>query len=232
MKILQPRFERAPPRGLPLDEVGALGGIGGQVVQLGNRQLDVFLPSGDDAGERGPTAIEHRGHCFEVRGDGAVFGLRRSRQQRPSMERGQRIDLQGIQKRRRDVDEADRPVFHRVSAFRVGGLRISRPVGAELRDDQRHVQRGLVREETVGQLAVFPESLAVIRRQDHERRTRPARRATEQRSERGIRVGHLAVIRTVRVLAIERRRWRVRRCPRRTRPRRRCRRGGRSGGGS
>ena len=68
------------------------------------------------------------------------------------------------------------------------------------RDDQRHVQRRLVGEHAVGQLAVLAEALAVIGGHDDERRTRQRRQPVEQRTERAIDEGHLAVVRLRAVL--------------------------------
>ena len=78
--------------------------------------------------------------------------------------------------------------------------------GIDSRDDQRHVQRRLVGEHAVGQLAVLAEALAVVRGDDDERRARERREAIEQRAERAIDERDLAVVRLRAVLRREIRR--------------------------
>jgi hypothetical protein len=68
------------------------------------------------------------------------------------------------------------------------------------RDDQRHVQRRLVGEHAVRQLAVLAEALAVIRRHDDERGARQRRQLVEQRTERAIDERDFAVVRLRAVL--------------------------------
>ena len=104
----------------------------------------------------------------------------------------------------------------------------SRP---DFRDDQRHVQRRLVREDAVRHLAVFTEAFAVVGGHDHERRTGLSRRAASRSGPRasvgprdlgGIRIGRILR------LPLRRRPCKAhadrRRAPRRTT----CRSGGRS----
>ena len=66
--------------------------------------------------------------------------------------------------------------------------------GRGRRDDQRHMQRRLVRKQAVCLLAVLAEALAVIARDDDQRGTRLARQAAEKRRERGVGPGHFAEI--------------------------------------
>ena len=89
-----------------------------------------------------------------------------------------------------------------------------RPTGAttaDLRDDQRNPERRLVREESVRLFAMISERLAVISGHDDQCRTRGVTDVFEQRPQRRVDRRNLPVVRTVRVLPVERRRRPVRR---------------------
>ena len=166
-------------------EIVQFGRIPRQVVVLGNRKLDVFLPFLQDPAQRCPAPGEARRKGFEVRGSRA--GVRPVGQERSSRELSVRPVADGIQDRREDVDV---PGERRVASLPG---KVPRP------QKQRHVERRLVREEPVGFLAVLAARFAVVGRHDEERwrRVCGADRVEERRESR-IRERDVAQIEVVR----------------------------------
>ena len=197
-------FERPRDDGRSVDEVGRFAGIGRQVVQLRDRQVDELVAAAQDPRERRPASVEHRRHRFEVRRPRrrARTPLGRGQERSPRQPRGRR-HADGVEDRRQQVDVPHRHAGH------FGRRR--RAPAAELRDDERHSERRLVREQPVRRLAVIAERLAVIAGDDDEGGGRRAAQIVEERRKRRVDGGHLAVVRLVRVLAVEGRRRLVRR---------------------
>ena len=102
---------------------------------------------------------------------------------------------QRVEHRRHEIHVAHGRRDHAARRER-GGL------GIDLRDDERHLQRALVGEHAVCQLAVVAEAFAVIGGDDHERLLRQQRQPVEERRQRGVRPGHFALIRCARVLRL------------------------------
>jgi hypothetical protein len=63
----QREIEDALPIRRPTDEIGSLSRIRRQVIEFGNRQIDVLLASDDDAAKGRPPAVQRRGHRLEIR---------------------------------------------------------------------------------------------------------------------------------------------------------------------
>ena len=65
----EPRFERAPldRRIGTIDHIATFTGISGEIVQLGDRDADVFLTADDHTRERRAAVVEHRRHRLEIR---------------------------------------------------------------------------------------------------------------------------------------------------------------------
>ena len=159
------------------------------------------LASEQHARERCPAAIQRGGEGLEIRREGrAAVGDRveQGTARKPCVRRGS----QAVQHRRHDVDvpRSDR----RREAARAPGS-----VGRA--DDQRNVQRVLVREEPVRRFPVSTECLSVVGGQNDKDRSPPPPDGLEQGLERAIDRRHLSRVRVGRVLAIEWWRRRVRR---------------------
>ncbi len=196
------RFRRQQRRQLTrlraalVDPVRRLGGIGGEVVELGERQGDQLSPTVDQAAQRRPAAVERRGESLEV----ALFALVRRREERaarPGRRPGGSRHAGGSEQRREEVDVPRRP---RVAA------------GSDPRspEQQRHVERRLVGEDAVGELAMVAERLAMVggERSDDRARRRGGE-LVEERREEGVRGRNLAEVGLAGEARGEGRRWRV-----------------------
>ena len=152
-------------------EIAHFGRVGGQVVEFGPRQRDVLQEAGallvarlrprlsHDAAQGRPTTLQVGAQHLEIGRIRPGARVRRPRPpetaaRHPGNRRG--VDARRLQHGRQHVDVLDRRVDPRGRQF----------LGPE---DQRHGERGLVGEKAMRRLAVIPQSLAVIRRDDHQR---------------------------------------------------------------
>ncbi len=168
------------------DRVSLLLRIDGEVVQLGQGQVDVFHSVADEAAQRRPAAVERGRQRFEVRDRMRIHGLAPGgRKQAGPPEVLRRRDTEHVEDRGDDVDVP-----------RFGADDSRREQGRDVHDE-RHSQRRLVREHAVCRFAVIAERLAVVGRQD-DRGAAPlagVQNRTKERLERRIRRGDLSQIR-------------------------------------
>ena len=173
----QPPGDVAPLR----DGVLQLAAVYAQVVELGLRRGDVLPFPDAQRPQLAPREVKSRVPGFRVRRGNLAPGLA-SQQRHQALavlprlwrETRQRLD------RRRQVDAAHLLANH--ARRQAGGP-----------DDQRHLERRVVQEVPVVVLAVLTERLAVVRGH-HEHRGRGVE-ARDERAERRVGVGHLAVVR-------------------------------------
>ena len=167
-------------------QVLALAPIGVEVVELGNRQIDVLEPIPVEPGEGRPVSIEVEGERFEIAVSIAGRdGIEDRRDEGLALLVGLWRQADELHQRGRHVDEAhssSHPDPFGQDAFPA--------------HDERHVHRRVVGEHPVRLLAVLAEALAVVRREDDERilhRTVLAERRDEP-AQGVVGVGHLSGI--------------------------------------
>jgi hypothetical protein len=100
----QARGERTIALRRAARQIDVLARIGGQVVALGDGEINQLVAAGEHAGQRRPAAIEHRAHRLEVRrpwrrARAPLGGL----QQRSSRKTGGQRLPHGLEHRRQDV---------------------------------------------------------------------------------------------------------------------------------
>ena len=168
------------------DAVGLLGGVLVERIELRNRQVDVLVASGENAGERCPPAIEHPRHRFEVRRPRrSRAAALRGRKQRSAREIAGNRQGRGVEERRQDVDVAHGDGRHFAASCATSA--------ADLGNDERNVKRRFVGEQTVRLLAVLAKRLSVIAGDDDDRRPRGIAHIVEKRRERRVGRRDLAV---------------------------------------
>ena len=166
-------------------QVVLLAGVGSQVVELGNRKIDVLHRPANDTVQRRPSSIERRRKRFEVRGHSDCTLAVRFVEETAAIERGRNHRSQRIEDGRQDVD-----VAHRIGddAWREDLRR---------EEDERHVQRALVGEQAMRRFAVLAARLSVIAGHDDERAAgrAVAKNRIEKRREGGVGGGDFAEVR-------------------------------------
>ncbi len=168
-------------------QVVLLGGIARQVVELGEGKLDVLLFLVDDARERRPAAVERGRERLEV----GVAGGDRIVQYRAE-ELGRFLHTGMFEDGRHDVDVAHIAVLDAV-------LRLAR-----LAYQKRNLERRLVREETMCELAMIPARLAMVGGDDQQRVRIRGENRPQRLAQRFVDVGDLAEILVGRILREER----------------------------
>jgi hypothetical protein len=180
--------------------------VAGEVVQLGERQLHVFLRAPQHARERRPATVGGGGQRLEVERGGRGGRAHRPRQQAVAGQVRGRRARDRIEDRGHDVVVAGHGVHDR------------RRHDRRREQDQRNAQRRLVGEKAVCTLTVLAEALAMVGGQDddgvgrgrlqerpqhglegrvrgrhlaHVRRARETRREGFPRQVRGMRVVHV-----------------------------------------
>ncbi len=181
----QPLLHRGRHLAALVEAVLRLPGVLAQVVELGARGLDVLPAQAAQGTQRGPAEVELAEEALRV---GLVLGESPGREQgrgpaRPA--RGRRREPEQVEDRRQEVHAPE------LSAHPPTRRQPARPG-----EDERHAQGGVVDEELVFVLAVVPEALAVVGRDDDEGVQGLARllQPLEKPSDLRVGVGHLAVV--------------------------------------
>ena len=165
-----------------------------RAVPLGNWKIDELVAIGQDTCQRRPAAVEHSPTSPRSK-TGAATTDRAARRRAAEIVRAGRRGLPDRSRRgssaecRRGEPESRTARLAQVAA-QAGRHRDS----AKLRDDQRNAQRRLVREQSVRLLAVVAQRFAVIAGDDDKRRPRRRPHLVQQRRQRGVGCGNLAVV--------------------------------------
>ena len=185
--VLGTQADQQRPHLVPLPrparrEVALLPRVVQEVVELGDRQVDVLQAAPHDAVERSPAPVHHPGERLEIHGRARLLAPHRCRQEAPSREAVRNPQAEGVDHGGQEVD-----VPHR---FRHP----PRAQQARAVQEERHVEGRVIGEDPVRLLAVLAPRLAVVAGQDHQGAAlrAPGEERTEQRLEGLVGRGHLA----------------------------------------
>ena len=167
-------------------EVVRLPGIVPEVVELRHGKVDELVRRRESIRAAAPSrgsSVAESDSKYESPGTDSPRAVR---EQRAAVELRRLLDAEHVEDRRDEID--------------VAGVRGVAARRDEVRapEHQRNVERRLVGEEPVRQLAVVAARFAVVARDDEERRGPRRRHRVEQRGEGGVRERDLAEVEIVR----------------------------------
>ena len=183
---LQRVAHRREPCVLGRGPVRRLAGVGGEVVELRLRRLDVLVARRPPREERGPPELALRVERLGVGRRVAHLAALDRRPQRAALDLGTAREARVVEERREHVD-APRHRRRHAGADRGPG------------HEEGHEDRRVVHEEAVRLLAVLAEALAVVGGDEHERAGEGARLLEPPQQPRELLVDErdLAVVRRI-----------------------------------